>query len=104
RWRRRRKGDDLLVEEVHEEEQRLRLEDEQNRLILRVVVEVLMNAAVLDDHRVAGLPLDAPPVVDIMAAALEDVEDGAVEMPVLLAVSAGGVDLDMRLDRLRHLR
>src|SRR4051794_31238462 len=64
---------------------------------------MLMHAAVLDDHHIAGLPGNMPAVMDVMAAALDHVEHRAVEMPVLLPVSARRVDLDMRLDRLRHV-
>src|SRR5215813_6594486 len=92
--------DDLLEQEVHEQEQRFGLEHQQDRLVLGVVVEVLVHAAVLHEHDVAGLPWDVPAVVDVVAAPLEHVEAGAVEMAVLLPVRAGCVDLDMRLDRL----
>src|SRR6185312_17085389 len=66
-----------------------------------IVVEVLMDAAVLDDHHVAGLPGDVLAVVHVVAAALEHVEHGAVQVAVLLSVGARRVDLDMGLDRLR---
>jgi len=59
-----------------------------------------MHAAVLDEHDVAGLPLDATAVMDVVAAPFEHVEAGAVEMAVLLAVGAGRVDLDVGFDRL----
>src|SRR5213075_2909322 len=93
-------GDHLLEQQVHEEEQRLGLEDQQHRLVFRIVVEVLMHTAGLDDHDVAGLPIDAPSVMDVVASTLDDEEDGAVEMSVLLAVCAWSVSFDMRLDRL----
>ena len=70
------------------------------RVVVGIVVEVLMHAAVLDEHEVARLPVEALAVVDVVAAPLEHVEHGAVHMSVLLAVGAGRVDLDMRLDRL----
>ena len=89
---------------MHEQEQRLGLQHEQDRLVVGVVVEVLMDAAVLDDHDVAGLPVDAAAVMDVMAAAFEHIEHGAVQVAVLLAVGAGRIGLDMRLDRLRDGR
>ena len=55
----------------------------------RIVVEVLVHAAVLDEHDVAGLPVDVPAVMDVVAVALEHVEHRAVEMAVLLAGGAG---------------
>src|SRR5258706_2336282 len=100
----RRIGDHLLIEQVHEQEQRFGLEHQKDRLVVGVVVEVLMHAAVLDEHHIAGLPLDAAPVMDVMAASLDDVEAGRVQMPMLLAIGARGISLDMRFDRLRDLR
>ena len=91
---------DLLEQEVHEQEQRLCLEHQQDRLFLRIVVEVLVDAAVLDDHHVARLPGNVPAVVHVMAAALEYVEHRAVEVAVLLAVGTRRIGLDMRLHRL----
>ena len=64
---------------------------------------MLMHAAVLDEHDVARLPRNMPAVMDVVAAALEDIEHGAVQMPVLLAVGARRIGLDMGLDRLRDL-
>src|SRR6516165_2351653 len=59
-----------------------------------------MDATVLDDHHVAGLPGDMAAVVHVMAAALEHVEHSAVEVAVLLPVSPRRVGLDMRFHRL----
>src|SRR5262249_32117866 len=70
----RRIGHDFLEQQVHEQEQRFRLEHQQDRLVLGIIVEVLMHAAVLDDHDVAGLPVDAAAVVDVVAAALDHVK------------------------------
>ena len=67
------------------------------------VVEVLMHAAVLDQHHVAGLPGNVAAVVHVMAVALEHVEHRAVEMAVLLAGGARRVGLDVRFDRLRDV-
>src|SRR4030088_1127571 len=64
---------------------------------------MLVHAAAFHDHDVARLPLNMPPVMDVVAAALQDVEDRAVEVAVLLPVGAGRVDLDMGLDRLRDV-
>ncbi len=68
----------------------------------RIVVEVLMHAAGLDDHDVAGLPVDPPAVMDVMAAALQHEEHRAVQMPVFLAERSRPIGLDMRFDRLRR--
>src|SRR5581483_7624047 len=61
---------------------------------------MLMHAAVLHDHDVAGFPRDVLPVVDVVAVPLDDEEDRAVQMAVLLAVSARRIDLDMGFYRL----
>src|SRR5262249_11010828 len=47
--------------------------------------------------------LDAAAVMDVMAPALDDVEAGGVQMPVLLAVGARGVGLDVAFDGLGDL-
>src|SRR5262249_44241385 len=91
---------DLLEQEMHEQEQRLGFEHQENCFVLGIVVEMLMDATVLDDHHVAGLPGDVPAIVHVMAAALEHVEHRAVEVAVLLAVGLGRVGLDMRFHRL----
>src|ERR1700730_17960143 len=65
---------------------------------------MLMYASALDNHDLARLPVDAPAVVNIVAATLEHVKAGTVQMAVLLAVGARGIDLDMRLDRLHDGR
>jgi hypothetical protein len=88
------------IPQVHEQEQGLRLEHQQHRLFVGRVVEVLMHAAVLDDHHVAGLPRNMPAVVHVVAAALQYVEHRAVEMAVLLAGGHRGIGLDVRFDRL----
>src|SRR5215467_9403214 len=98
-----RVGHDLLEQEVHEQKQRLGLEYQKDRLVVRVVVEMLMHARAFDDHDIARLPLDAAAVMNIVAAALEHIEHGAVEMPVLLAIGAGCIAFDMGLDRLHHI-
>ena len=67
---------------MHEQEERLRLRDQHDRLVLRVVVEMLVDAGVLDDQRVAGFPVEAAAVMDVVALALEHIEDGAVHVAV----------------------
>src|SRR5262245_24894440 len=54
-WDLRRPLDDLLEEQVHEQEQRLGLEHQQHRFLVRIVIEMLVHAGVLDQHHVAGL-------------------------------------------------
>ena len=85
---------------MHEQEQRLRLEHQVDAFLVLGVVEVLMHAAVLDQHHVAGLPWDPPAVMHVVAVALEHVEHRAVEMAVLLAAGLGRIGLDVGLDRL----
>src|SRR5215471_2346019 len=85
---------------MHEEEQRLGFEHQENGLLVGIVVEVLMHATVLDDHHIASLPRDVAAVVYVVAAALEHVEHRAVEVAVLLAEGARRVGLDVRFHRL----
>ncbi len=89
---------------MHEQEQRLRLHDQADGLVVGVIVQVLVDAGVLDDQRIARFPIEAAAVVDVVALALQDIEDGAVHVAVLLAVAAGREAVDMGLDRLRDLR
>src|SRR5262249_9943310 len=96
-------GDDLLEQEVHEQEQRFGLENQQDRFVVGIVVEVLVHASALHDHHVARLPVDPAAIVDVVAAPLEHVEHRAVEMAVLLPVGAGRIALDMGLDRLNDV-
>src|SRR5487761_136545 len=101
RRRRGRIAHDLLEQQMHEQEQRLRLERQQVRVVVGIVVEMLVHAAVLDQHEVARLPVEPLAVVDVVAATLEHVEHGAVHVSMLLSMSARCVDLDVGLDRLR---
>src|SRR6266566_1196315 len=95
--------DHFLKQQVHEQKQRLRLEHQKNAVLVFVVVEMLVDAAVLDQHYVAGLPLHGTAVVDIVAVALEDVKYRAVEMTVLLTGIERRIAFDMRLDRLHDV-
>src|SRR5688572_16618575 len=64
-------GNHLLIQQVHEEEERLGLEYQQDGFSRRIVVEMLVHAAVLHQHDIAGLPFNAPPIVNVVAPALE---------------------------------
>src|SRR4051812_29810986 len=61
-----------------------------------------MYAAGFDDHDLAGLPIDAAAVMDIVTAPFDDEEHGAVQMPVLLAECARAISFDVRFDRLAN--
>src|SRR4051812_5216295 len=61
-----------------------------------------MHAAGFDDHDVAGLPIDAAAVMNVIAAPFDDEEHGAVQMAVLLAEGTGTIGFDMRLDGLAN--
>src|SRR5271156_3439254 len=76
--------DHLLEQKVHEQEQRLGFENQQDAGFLLVIVEVLVHAGILDQHDVTGLPLHITAVMHVMAVALEYVEHRAVEMAVFL--------------------
>src|SRR3981189_3558843 len=83
----------LLQQQVHEQEQRLGLEHEVDALLALGVIEVLMHAAVLDQHHVAGLPGNLAAVVDVIVVALQDIEHRAVEVAMLLTAGLGRVGL-----------
>src|SRR6202035_5746680 len=89
-----RKRHYLLKQQVHEQEERPGLEDQEMRVIVGIIVEMLMHAAVLDEHDVAGLPVDAPLVMDIVAAPFQNVEYRAVHMAMFLAIGSGRVNFD----------
>ena len=99
----RREIDDPLEQHVHEQKERLRLHHEDDRLVVGIVVEMLVHTGVLDDQRVARLPVVADLVVHVVTLALQHEKDRAVHMAVLLAIAARGVDVDMAFDRLRDL-
>src|ERR1700719_983423 len=88
----------LLEQEMHEQEERLGLEDQEMRVIVRIIVEMLMYAAVLDEHDIAGFPIDAPLVMDIVAASLQNIEYCAVHVTMFLTIGARRINLDMRFD------
>src|SRR6185503_18993955 len=99
----RRIGDHLLKQKVHKQKQWLCLEHEQQGLVFRIVVEVLMHAPRFDDHDIAGLPRNFPAVMDIVTASLQYEEHRAVQMSVLLAIGAWSIGFDVGLDGLRDL-
>ena len=65
-----------------------------------VGVVVLVHAVVVHDRDIAGFPVVANAVVDLEAAAVEDVEDRFVDVPVLLRLAARGVFLEVDVQRL----
>ena len=81
--------DHLLKQEVHKQKQRLGLEHKVNTLLIVRTIEVLMHASVFHEHHIARAPLETLAIVNIIAAPLENIEDGTVEMPMLLAGSLG---------------
>src|SRR3984885_2813893 len=64
---------------------------------------MLVTAAVLDQHHVAGLPFHVAPVMDVMAVALEHVKHRPVEVAVLLSGIERRLAFDVRLDRLHDV-
>src|SRR5918997_10199 len=70
------------------------------RLALRVGAEVLVHAVVVHDGDVARLPVVADAVVDLVALAVEDVEGGLVDVPVLLRRAARTILLEMDMEHL----
>src|SRR5258705_759730 len=102
RGRRRPRLHDLLEEHVHEHEHRLGLHDERARRPGRARVEMLVDAVVVDDGDVAGLPVVADAVVNLVALAVEDVERRFVDVAVLLRVPARRVLLEVDVKHLRE--
>src|SRR6267142_2630142 len=102
RGRRRPRLHDLLEEHVHEHEHRLGLHDERARRPGRAGVEMLVDAVVVDDGDVAGFPVVADAVVNLVALAVEDVERRFVDVAVLLRVAARRVLLEVDVKHLRE--
>ncbi len=71
---------------------------------LRAGVVVLMHAVVVDDGDIAGLPVVADAVVNLVACTVKDVEGGLVDVPVLLRGAAGRVFLEVDVERLGAAR
>ena len=90
----------VLEQHVHEQVHRLGLDHQGARRLLRAGVEVLVHAIVMHDRDVAGLPVVADAVVDLVAGAVEDVERGLVDVAVLLGGAAGRIFLEMDVQRL----
>ncbi|OLS99727.1 hypothetical protein BJF90_38370 [Pseudonocardia sp. CNS-004] len=90
----------LLEEHVHEHVHGLGLDDQRAGGALGVGVEVLVHAVVVHDRDVAGLPVVALAVVDLVAVAVEDVERGLVDVAVLLRLPAGAVLLQVEVEGL----
>src|ERR1700688_4989623 len=85
---------------MHEQEERLGLEDQEMGVVVGIIVEMLMHAAILDEHDVVRLPIDAPLVMDVVAAPLQNIEYRAVHMTMFLAIGSGRVNFDVCFDRL----
>jgi|SRR6516164_5116263 hypothetical protein len=85
---------------MHEKKQRLGFEHEQDCLMVGIVVEVLVDATVLNNHDVTGLPIDPLSVMDVVAAPLEYVKHGTIQVAVLLSERSWCIDLNVRFNRL----
>ena len=92
--------DAALEKHVHEQVHRLRLEHERARRFVEAAIEVLMDAVVVHDRRVAGFPLVANAVVFFGADAVEDVEDRLVDVAVFLRRAARCELFDVNVKRL----
>jgi hypothetical protein len=92
-----------LLDEAEVHPRRLRLHHERLRRLV-AVVEVAVHRVGVDDDEVAGLPVVALVVVDLVALALQDVEDRLVLVAVAV-VRLARRDLDeVDLDVLRQER
>ena len=91
----------VLEQHVHEQVHRLGLDHRARgpaRFALALIV--LVDAIVVHDRDVAGLPVVAHAVVDLVAGAVEDVERRLVDVAVLLRRAAGRIFLKMDVQRL----
>src|SRR5216683_6745212 len=87
--------DRVLEQHVHEQIHRLGLDHQRPGGLPFAGVEMLVHAVVMDDRDVAGLPIVANAVVDLVARAIENVERGLVDVPVLLGLAARRILLEM---------
>ncbi len=62
-----------------------------------------MNATVLDDQRVTGIPVDPPSVMYVVSLAFQNVENGTVHVAVFLPVTTRRINVDVSFDRLCNL-
>ena len=85
---------------MHEQEERLRFEHKKDGLLVRIVIKVLMHAAIFYQHDITGFTLDAAAIVNIVSAAFDHEKDRTVQMPMFLPVGARRIGLDMGFDRL----
>ena len=92
--------DRFLEQHVHENEHRLGLEDKRPRRFCVRGVKMLMDTIVVHDGHVTGLPIVADAVMHLVAFAIQNVEGGFVDMPVLLALAAGAVFLKVQVKQL----
>ena len=101
RRRRLRSLDDGVLEQhIHEQIHRLGLDDQGPRWFARAGVGMLMDAVVVDDGDIAGLPIVAHAVVNLVSRAIEDVEGSFVDVAMLLRGAARRILLEMDVQRL----
>src|SRR5580700_9824569 len=90
----------VLEQHVHEQVHRLGLDDQGAGRLAGAGIEVLVDAIVVHDGDVAGLPVVAHAIVDLVAGTVENVERRLVDMAVLLGSAARRIFLEMDVQRL----
>src|ERR1700730_304030 len=90
----------VLEQHVHEQIHRLGLDHQGARGLLGAGIEVLVHAIVMHDRDIAGLPVVADAVVNLVARPVENVEGRLVDMAVLLGGAAWRIFLEMDVQRL----
>jgi len=65
---RRRRGiiDHLLKNHMHEQEQGLRLHNQNDTFLVWIIIKVLMNTTIFDNQRIPCLPVDPAAIMNIM--------------------------------------
>ena len=81
----------LLEQHIEEQVHRFCLNHECPRGLRFACVEVLVDAVVVDDRDVTCAPVVSNVVVDLVTLAVENVERGRVDVPVLLGLAAGAL-------------
>jgi hypothetical protein len=89
-----------LEQHVHEQIHRLGLDDQGAGRLACTGIEVLVDAVVVHDGDVAGLPVVAHAVVDLITGTVENIECRLVDVAVFLGGAARRIFLEMDVQRL----
>ncbi len=90
----------FLKQHIHKDEHRFGLQNKSARRLGVRGIEVLVNAIVVHNRDIPGLPVIPDIVVNLVSLAVEDVERSFVHMAVLLASAAWPVFFQMQVKQL----